>query len=73
MDSVSLQLFLQEIQLAITILVAGVDLFVVFRLIWFSMLREIPKSSGMTARDAFRFTGKALGRWAKEQQELENV
>jgi hypothetical protein len=49
----------------------AVDLFVVFRLIWFGMLREIPKESGMTAREAFRYVGRSLGQWAKERKELE--
>jgi CO dehydrogenase/acetyl-CoA synthase delta subunit len=66
-----LQLLLQEIQLAITILVAGVDLFVVFRLIWFGMLREIPKTSGMSPKEAFRQVGRSLGAWAKDRKDLE--
>ena len=68
---IDLQLLLQEIQLAITICVAAVDLFVVFRLIWFGMLREIPKSSGMSPREAFRYVGRSLGAWAKDRKELE--
>lgn len=66
-----LQLFLQEIQLGITIVVAAVDLIVVFRLIWFGMLREIPKSSGMSPKEAFRYVGRSLGAWAKDRKDLE--
>jgi hypothetical protein len=61
------------IQLLLTVIIGGVDLFVIFRLIWFGMLREIPKSSGMPAKEAFRYVGRSLGSWAKERKELEEV
>ena len=61
------------IQLLLTVVAVAVDLFVVFRLIWFGMLREIPKASGMTPREAFRYVGRSLGSWAKERKELEEI
>jgi hypothetical protein len=64
---------LQLLQTGLTIVAVTVDLILVFRLIWLSMLREIPKSSGMSASEAFRWAGRALGAWAKERKELEEL
>jgi hypothetical protein len=72
-SSCSATLALQEIQLALTVLAVSVDLFLVFRLVWWAMLREVPKEAHMSAGEAFRYLGRSLGRWAKEQKELEQA
>lgn len=73
MTGTDLVLLLVEIQLALTVIAVSVDLFIVFRLIWFGMLREIPKSSGMSPKEAFQYVGRSLGAWAKDRKELEAV
>jgi hypothetical protein len=64
---------LAVIQFSLTLVAMTVDLFIVFRIVWFGMLRSIPKDAKMSARQAFRYVGKALARFAAEEKHREDL